>query len=93
MVRLLLPLYSKTGLCSYYNILFAVTRYYSFYILTWLLSIGNRQMYDEWTVELKAMADRIISMRQQLFDAMQARGIWSSDLFFLLTHAVSVQLV
>lgn len=41
----------------------------------WLLSIRNRQMYDEWTVELKAMADRIISMRQQLYAAMQARGI------------------
>lgn len=36
--------------------------------------LKDRQMYDEWTVELKAMADRIISMRQQLFDAMQARG-------------------
>ncbi|KAK4370241.1 hypothetical protein RND71_009716 [Anisodus tanguticus] len=36
--------------------------------------LKDRQMYNEWTVELKAMADRIISMRQQLFDAMQARG-------------------
>ncbi|KAL3332317.1 hypothetical protein AABB24_032747 [Solanum stoloniferum] len=36
--------------------------------------LKDRQMYDEWTVELKAMADRIISMRQQLYDAMQARG-------------------
>ncbi|XP_021894948.1 aspartate aminotransferase, cytoplasmic [Carica papaya] len=33
-----------------------------------------RDMYNEWTVELKAMADRIISMRQQLFDALRARG-------------------
>lgn len=31
-------------------------------------------MYKEWTLELKAMADRIISMRQQLFDALSARG-------------------
>ena len=31
-------------------------------------------MYNEWTIELKAMADRIISMRQQLFDALHARG-------------------
>lgn len=36
--------------------------------------LKDRQLYDEWTVELKAMADRIISMRQQLFDALQARG-------------------
>ncbi|MCE0481624.1 hypothetical protein HAX54_039501 [Datura stramonium] len=36
--------------------------------------LKDRKMYDEWTVELKAMADRIISMRQQLFDTMQARG-------------------
>lgn len=33
-----------------------------------------RDMYNEWTVELKAMADRIISMRQQLFDALRAKG-------------------
>lgn len=31
-------------------------------------------MYNEWTIELKAMADRIISMRHQLFEALQARG-------------------
>lgn len=36
--------------------------------------LKNRDMYNEWTVELKAMADRIISMRQQLFDALRARG-------------------
>lgn len=33
-----------------------------------------RSLYDEWTIELKEMADRIISMRQQLFDALTARG-------------------
>lgn len=31
-------------------------------------------MFNEWTLELKAMADRIISMRQQLFDALKSRG-------------------
>ena len=31
-------------------------------------------MFNEWTVELKAMADRIITMRQKLFDALRARG-------------------
>uniref|UniRef100_A0A803QWG8 Aspartate aminotransferase n=1 Tax=Cannabis sativa TaxID=3483 RepID=A0A803QWG8_CANSA len=36
--------------------------------------LRDRNLYDEWTVELKAMADRIISMRQQLFDAIQSRG-------------------
>lgn len=39
-----------------------------------LETFNCRDMYDEWTVELKAMADRIISMRKQLFDALQARG-------------------
>lgn len=33
-----------------------------------------RRLFQEWTVELKGMADRIISMRQQLYDALQARG-------------------
>ncbi|KAI3446986.1 hypothetical protein Pfo_003651 [Paulownia fortunei] len=36
--------------------------------------LKDGDMYREWTIELKAMADRIISMRQQLFDALQARG-------------------
>ncbi|XP_057522923.1 aspartate aminotransferase, cytoplasmic isoform X2 [Amaranthus tricolor] len=31
-------------------------------------------LFDEWTAELKAMADRIISMRQKLFDALRSRG-------------------
>jgi aspartate aminotransferase len=39
-------------------------------------------MYNEWTIELKAMADRIISMRQQLFDALRARG---QHFFFFLS--------
>ncbi|XP_030452450.1 aspartate aminotransferase, cytoplasmic-like [Syzygium oleosum] len=36
--------------------------------------LRDREMYNEWTIELKAMADRIISMRHQLFDALRARG-------------------
>ncbi|XP_031108850.1 aspartate aminotransferase, cytoplasmic-like [Ipomoea triloba] len=36
--------------------------------------LKDRQMFEEWTIELKAMADRIISMRKQLFDAIQAKG-------------------
>ncbi|XP_026428272.1 aspartate aminotransferase 1-like [Papaver somniferum] len=36
--------------------------------------LKDRDLYNEWTLELKAMADRIISMRQQLFDALRARG-------------------
>ncbi|KAF5742975.1 aspartate aminotransferase cytoplasmic [Tripterygium wilfordii] len=36
--------------------------------------LKDRDLYNEWTVELKAMADRIITMRQKLFDALTARG-------------------
>ncbi|XP_023535444.1 aspartate aminotransferase, cytoplasmic [Cucurbita pepo subsp. pepo] len=36
--------------------------------------LKDRDLFNEWTIELKAMADRIISMRQQLFDALSARG-------------------
>ncbi|KAL5558814.1 hypothetical protein UlMin_035025 [Ulmus minor] len=36
--------------------------------------LRDRDLYNDWTVELKAMADRIISMRQQLFDALRTRG-------------------
>ncbi|XP_057957379.1 aspartate aminotransferase, cytoplasmic-like [Malania oleifera] len=36
--------------------------------------LKDRDLYNEWTVELKGMADRIISMRQQLFDALHVRG-------------------
>ncbi|CAI0628827.1 unnamed protein product, partial [Linum tenue] len=36
--------------------------------------LKDSEMYQEWTVELKAMADRILSMRQQLFEALSARG-------------------
>ncbi|XP_019183776.1 PREDICTED: aspartate aminotransferase, cytoplasmic [Ipomoea nil] len=36
--------------------------------------LKDRNMFQEWTVELKAMADRIITMRHQLFDALRARG-------------------
>ncbi|KAE8682840.1 hypothetical protein F3Y22_tig00111234pilonHSYRG00049 [Hibiscus syriacus] len=36
--------------------------------------LKNSDMYNEWRVELKAMADRIISMWKQLFDALTAKG-------------------
>ncbi|KAL9151395.1 hypothetical protein ABFS82_11G049100 [Erythranthe guttata] len=36
--------------------------------------LKDGELYTEWTIELKAMADRIISMRQQLFDALQSKG-------------------
>ncbi|GAB2268273.1 hypothetical protein Dimus_003248 [Dionaea muscipula] len=36
--------------------------------------LKDNDMYNEWTIELKEMADRIISMRKQLFDALTARG-------------------
>ncbi|KAJ3695732.1 hypothetical protein LUZ60_001109 [Juncus effusus] len=36
--------------------------------------LKNPEMYHEWTLELKAMADRIITMRQELFNALQTRG-------------------
>lgn len=36
--------------------------------------LKDRDMYNEWTVELKAMADRIISMRHQLLEAILSRG-------------------
>lgn len=36
--------------------------------------LKNSDMYNEWKIELKAMADRIISMRKQLFDALSAKG-------------------
>ncbi|KAL7166311.1 hypothetical protein ACSBR2_037065 [Camellia fascicularis] len=36
--------------------------------------LKDSNMYNEWTIELKAMADRIISMRHKLFEALRARG-------------------
>ncbi|TYI22000.1 hypothetical protein ES332_A06G076500v1 [Gossypium tomentosum] len=36
--------------------------------------LKNSDMYNEWKIELKAMADRIFSMRKQLFDALSAKG-------------------
>nr|AAM91546.1 aspartate aminotransferase Asp2 [Arabidopsis thaliana] len=36
--------------------------------------LKSSDMYNNWTIELKEMADRIKSMRQQLFEAIQARG-------------------
>ncbi|KAK3024271.1 hypothetical protein RJ639_043965 [Escallonia herrerae] len=39
--------------------------------------LKDRNMFHDWTIELKVMADRIISMRQQLFDALSSRAILS----------------
>jgi hypothetical protein len=47
------------------------------------------EMFNEWTLELKAMADRIISMRQQLFDALKARGTSYLQLLYPLSQLCS----
>lgn len=31
-------------------------------------------MYNEWSNEVKAMADRLMSMRQHLFNALRDKG-------------------
>ncbi|XP_057873685.2 aspartate aminotransferase, cytoplasmic isozyme 1 [Cryptomeria japonica] len=36
--------------------------------------LGDRNLYHNWTIELKNMADRIISMRHQLYNALKVRG-------------------
>ncbi|KAJ4877336.1 hypothetical protein Rs2_42354 [Raphanus sativus] len=36
--------------------------------------LKNSDLYNDWTVELKGMANRILSMRKQLYEAFQARG-------------------
>ncbi|KAK9699865.1 hypothetical protein RND81_08G200300 [Saponaria officinalis] len=36
--------------------------------------LRDRSLFDEWSGELKAMADRIITMRQKLFDALRTKG-------------------
>lgn len=36
--------------------------------------LGDRNLYTEWTVELKGMADRIIKMRHSLYEALKTRG-------------------
>jgi aspartate aminotransferase len=36
--------------------------------------LKNSDLFNEWTAELKAMADRIINMRHQLYDALTERG-------------------
>ncbi|KAI3967591.1 hypothetical protein MKW92_048787, partial [Papaver armeniacum] len=41
------------------------------------LTVLIRDMYNEWTVELKAMADRIITMRQQLLMRISMAGLSS----------------
>lgn len=48
---------------------------FSFCSVAYIFLCGTyRDMYNEWTIELKAMADRIISMRHELFDALRAKG-------------------
>ncbi|KFK40563.1 hypothetical protein AALP_AA2G012200 [Arabis alpina] len=36
--------------------------------------LKNSDMYNDWNIELKGMVDRILNMRQQLYEALQARG-------------------
>ncbi|KAJ0265753.1 Aspartate aminotransferase [Hirschfeldia incana] len=36
--------------------------------------LKNSDMYNDWLVELKGMANRILIMRKQLYEALQARG-------------------
>ncbi|XP_050363315.1 aspartate aminotransferase, cytoplasmic-like isoform X2 [Argentina anserina] len=36
--------------------------------------LKDRDMYEEWSIEVKTMTDRLISTRQQLFDALRDRG-------------------
>ncbi|EMS51413.1 Aspartate aminotransferase, cytoplasmic [Triticum urartu] len=56
--------------------------------------LKDSAMFDEWTLELKAMADRIISMREQLFNALKIRGPSVSKLwmFNLLVHFLLIPL-
>ncbi|KAM1022478.1 hypothetical protein ACFX15_042606 [Malus domestica] len=39
--------------------------------------LKDRDMYNEWSNEVKAMADRLMSMRQHLFNALRTPGDWS----------------
>ncbi|KAK8523379.1 hypothetical protein V6N13_113320 [Hibiscus sabdariffa] len=36
--------------------------------------LKDRGLYKEWTAELKAMSDRLVGVRRQLFDALCSRG-------------------
>ncbi|KAK9946691.1 hypothetical protein M0R45_012139 [Rubus argutus] len=36
--------------------------------------LKDRDMCNEWSIEVKAMSDRLISMRRQLFDALRDKG-------------------
>ncbi|XP_074317503.1 aspartate aminotransferase, cytoplasmic [Silene latifolia] len=36
--------------------------------------LRDRSMFNEWSGELKAMADRIITMRKKLFEALRTKG-------------------
>lgn len=57
---------------------------------SYFVLLHHRNLYTEWTIELKAMADRIISMRQQLFDALRARG---QHFFFSLLFSDALKLI
>lgn len=46
--------------------------------------LRDRNLFNEWTLELKAMADRIISMRKQLFEALRARGKVLCDCIYII---------
>lgn len=50
-----------------------------------LFFLNCRSMFDEWTIELKAMADRIIHMRKQLSDALRARGELTIEYMILVS--------
>ncbi|CAM9003892.1 unnamed protein product [Rhodiola kirilowii] len=39
--------------------------------------LKDSDLYHEWILELKGMAERIISMRHQLFDALRLRGMFT----------------
>lgn len=52
-------------------------------------------MYDEWTVELKAMINRIIDLRRLLYDALHDRGKSTRlyDIMFALVGVIDSDLV
>jgi hypothetical protein len=52
---------------------------FKLFVLRWRYAILRRcllcrQLFHDWTVELKGMADRIITMRHQLYDALKQKG-------------------
>lgn len=47
----------------------------------YVYKLFGSDMYKDWTIELKGMVDRIFSMRQELYEALQARGFGLMLLF------------